>query len=90
MITITPTDNGAVVNFGDGRTMSYVFNSDTMNDEELDHDDGDFTSMLYEIAYILRQRDKFAERGQVDIQIAHGDKYECEKKNCKICERYQG
>jgi hypothetical protein len=77
-VTVTPTRNGAYVEYDDGENVdraSYTFDKD----ESLEG----AQECFYDIAEWIGLVGGRYDRNRLSIRIIHGDKHECS--GCKIC-----
>ena len=79
MITIKTTDNGAIVKvtgqYDENFERSYVFDEENMEGME---------QLLWDLLDPIHLFGKYSKE-RISITRVHGEKYDCEEKDCKVC-----
>lgn len=81
-IVIESTDNGAIIRTSKdmwsdfNRIFGYVFD---------EYEKDGLKDLLYDIRQMMDTLDSRYSKQRIQIQIVHGDKYECADKDCEIC-----
>ena len=83
-ITIDVKENGAILNIPVGINNDYklckLYKFDPYEHVNID----DYINMLYELTDAIFLFGKYSQE-RIKISRVHGEKYECDDKNCEIC-----